>query len=169
MNIRTSIILGMSIPVVFSILLGAYLYSQTKLLNKSYEHMHSYESPLKQILTSLELGAVRLVASTSEFGFIVAEKQAQRQHSEMEQAQSDGETSGVLDTSSQEEDEIELIRFYGARTLAVTMNEEGLNVTEIKAYQKDLSKKLNIPVVRPLKENLDGLIPVIRDFIAESK
>lgn len=67
------------------------------------------------------------------------------------------------------ENEIELIRFYGARTLAVTLNEEELNDAEMKVSQKELSKKLNIPVVRPLKENMDALLPVIRDFIAESK
>jgi len=67
------------------------------------------------------------------------------------------------------EDEIELIRFYGARTLAVTLNEEGMNDAEMEAIQKELSKKLNIPVVRPLKEGVDGLLPVIRDFIAECK
>lgn len=67
------------------------------------------------------------------------------------------------------QDEIELIRFYGARTLAVTLNEEGMSDSEMSAYQKELSKKLNIPVVRPLKEGVDGLLPVIRDFIAKSK
>jgi uncharacterized NAD-dependent epimerase/dehydratase family protein len=67
------------------------------------------------------------------------------------------------------EDEIELIRFYGARTLAVTLKEEGWNDAKMKAYQDELAKKLNIPVIRPLKENMDTLLPVIRDFIAQSR
>jgi uncharacterized NAD-dependent epimerase/dehydratase family protein len=67
------------------------------------------------------------------------------------------------------EEEIELIRFYGARTLAVTLNEESWDDAKMRSYQDELAKKLNIPVIRPFKENIDTLLPIIRNFMAESK
>jgi uncharacterized NAD-dependent epimerase/dehydratase family protein len=66
------------------------------------------------------------------------------------------------------EEEIQLIRMYGARTLAVTLNEEKWDNTRITAYQKELARKLSIPVVRPLKEGVASLLPAIRSFMAES-
>ena len=67
------------------------------------------------------------------------------------------------------EEEIELIRIYGAETLAVTLKEEKLDDTQMAAYQMELSRKLSIPVVRPFKESVTNLLPTIRDFMAESE
>jgi hypothetical protein len=58
---------------------------------------------------------------------------------------------------------------YGAKTLAVTLREEKLDDTTMANYQKELAQKLSIPVVRPFKEGVTSLLPIIRNFIAESK
>lgn len=62
-------------------------------------------------------------------------------------------------------EEIELIRFYGAQTLAVTLKEENWDDRKMKQYQADLGKHLGIPVVRPLKEGVERLLPVVREYI----
>lgn len=66
------------------------------------------------------------------------------------------------------EDEIKLIANYGAETLAVTLNEEEWDPTETLDYQQHLSEKLSIPVVRPLADGLESLVPVIRKFMGKS-
>jgi uncharacterized NAD-dependent epimerase/dehydratase family protein len=67
------------------------------------------------------------------------------------------------------EEEIALIRMYGAETLAVTLKEEKWNDNKMTSYQAELSRKLSIPVVRPFKEGVTNLLPTIKNFIAESK
>jgi len=64
------------------------------------------------------------------------------------------------------ESEIELIRMHGAETLAVVLNTETGEPGRLKAYQQDLATKLKLPVIRPIEEGVDRLLPVIRDFIA---
>jgi uncharacterized NAD-dependent epimerase/dehydratase family protein len=67
------------------------------------------------------------------------------------------------------EDEIKLINMYGARTLAVALNGDGGDAERLSAYQKELSEKLQIPVIRPLQEGVEALLPVIRDFMHTGK
>jgi uncharacterized NAD-dependent epimerase/dehydratase family protein len=67
------------------------------------------------------------------------------------------------------EDEIELIKMYGARTLAVVLNGDGADAESLIGYQKELSEKLSIPVIRPLREGVEALLPVIRKFMQSGK
>jgi uncharacterized NAD-dependent epimerase/dehydratase family protein len=66
------------------------------------------------------------------------------------------------------EQEIDLIRRYGARTIAVCLNGENGNVDELKRYQHALAETLELPVLRPLEEGVDALLPVIRQIIADT-
>ena len=61
--------------------------------------------------------------------------------------------------------EIELIRMYGARTIAVALNTEHLTPEESAAAQVRIAQRLSIPVVRPLEEGVGALLPVVRDFL----
>jgi uncharacterized NAD-dependent epimerase/dehydratase family protein len=63
------------------------------------------------------------------------------------------------------EEEIQLIRIFGAKTLAVTLNEEGMHHQDMMKYQKRMEAELKIPVVRPLKESPQKVLPVIREFM----
>lgn len=60
------------------------------------------------------------------------------------------------------QEEIDLIRSYGAETMAVCLNGEGAAPAELSTYQGQLRRELSIPVIRPLEEGLDELLPGIR-------
>lgn len=64
-------------------------------------------------------------------------------------------------------DEIALIRTYGARTLAVTLNGEHMAPDALRAEKARLSAEIGLPVVLPLEEGVDALVPVVRTFLAE--
>ncbi len=63
-------------------------------------------------------------------------------------------------------DEIALIRQFGARTLAVTLNGEGSTPEDLRTEQRRLQAELGIPVVLPLEEGVGALLPIVRDFLA---
>ena len=62
-------------------------------------------------------------------------------------------------------EEIELIRMYGAETIGVCLNGEGGSPAQLIQEQKKLQDKLDIPVIRPLQEGLQALLPGIRRLI----
>ena len=64
-------------------------------------------------------------------------------------------------------DEIELIRMYGAKTLAVTLNGEGGSRQELTEYRQNLAQQLQLPVVSPLHEGTQFLLPVIHRFLSQ--
>lgn len=64
-------------------------------------------------------------------------------------------------------DEMALIEFYGARTLAVTLHGEGFTTETLRTHQSVLRKELGIPVVMPLEEGVAELVTVAQRFISE--
>ena len=60
--------------------------------------------------------------------------------------------------------EIKLIEFYGAKVLAVTLNEGGLSKEALMTYKNEKEKELEIPVVLPLSEGMDRVVQVVEDF-----
>ena len=67
------------------------------------------------------------------------------------------------------ESEIELIQMYGAKIMAVALNGWDSDAQQLSAHQKELAKKVDCPVIRPLEEGVEILLPIIRDFIIEKK
>jgi uncharacterized NAD-dependent epimerase/dehydratase family protein len=63
------------------------------------------------------------------------------------------------------EDEIALIGMYGAEVLAVTLNEEGWDMDELSAYASALAGRIARPVVAPLSEGVDSLVPVLSNYL----
>jgi uncharacterized NAD-dependent epimerase/dehydratase family protein len=61
--------------------------------------------------------------------------------------------------------EIDLIKMYGAETLAVTLNTHGLSPEEARTQQKILRGALGIPVVLPLEDGVAELIGLIRERV----
>ena len=59
-------------------------------------------------------------------------------------------------------EEIQLIEFYGAKVLAVTLNEKGISSGEIMQFQETKEKELDIPVVRPLGEGMGRVLEVVK-------
>jgi uncharacterized NAD-dependent epimerase/dehydratase family protein len=63
------------------------------------------------------------------------------------------------------EEEIDLIRLLGAEVLALTLNEEGMSPREAEAARSRLAEDLGIPVVLPLRDDLGGLVEIVRVWI----
>jgi len=66
-------------------------------------------------------------------------------------------------------DEIALIAMYGARTLAVTLNGAHVSKEELITQQQVYERELGIPVLRPLEEGLERLVPVVQHYIEEQR
>lgn len=63
------------------------------------------------------------------------------------------------------QEEVELIRRYGAPTLAIALNGQGMNGEELIAEQQRLREELGVPVIRPLEEGVEELAPVVRGLM----
>ena len=64
------------------------------------------------------------------------------------------------------EREIDLIRAYGAEVLAVTLNGQGWDEARLRAYRDERQQSLDVPVVLPLQDGVDALVPVIQRYVA---
>ena len=64
------------------------------------------------------------------------------------------------------EEELELIRLYGSQTLAITLNSYELTKKELVSEQQKLEERLGLPVVCPMEEGMERLVPVVQEFIA---
>jgi uncharacterized NAD-dependent epimerase/dehydratase family protein len=58
------------------------------------------------------------------------------------------------------ESEIALINAYGAEVIALVLNTQGCSPEESKAYQKEYYEKLKIPVLLPIEEGINAVLPV---------
>jgi uncharacterized NAD-dependent epimerase/dehydratase family protein len=70
---------------------------------------------------------------------------------------------------AQPKDEIALIKIYGAPTVALTVNTAKMSQQEARDYAAQTEKELNIPVVLPLEDGLERLVPIFEALIKESK
>lgn len=66
-------------------------------------------------------------------------------------------------------EEIQLVRLYGAEVLAVTLNGERLSGAALGDAQRALGAELGLPVVRPLEEGVEALVPVVRQFLERER
>jgi uncharacterized NAD-dependent epimerase/dehydratase family protein len=66
-------------------------------------------------------------------------------------------------------DEIQLVRLYGAEVLALTLNGERLSAAALREAQLALAAELKIPVVRPLDEGVEALVPVVRQYLERER
>ncbi len=62
-------------------------------------------------------------------------------------------------------DEIALIKMYGADTVALTINTAKMTQEDARDYATQYEKELNIPVILPLEDGVDKLIPVFQRLI----
>ncbi|MDH4057436.1 MAG: NAD-dependent epimerase/dehydratase family protein, partial [Cyclobacteriaceae bacterium] len=66
-------------------------------------------------------------------------------------------------------DEIDLIKIYGAPTVAITVNTMKMNTNDAKLWAEDAEKEFSIPVVLPLEEGVDRLVSLFADLIKKNK
>jgi uncharacterized NAD-dependent epimerase/dehydratase family protein len=65
-------------------------------------------------------------------------------------------------------DEIELIRIYGAPTVALTLNTAKMEEGEAREYARKHQQQLQLPVILPLEDGVDSLVPVFEALIKKS-
>ncbi|HCW07922.1 MAG TPA: DUF1611 domain-containing protein [Cytophagales bacterium] len=65
-------------------------------------------------------------------------------------------------------DEIELIKMYGAPTVAVTVNTTKMKQADARAWAKEKEKELEIPIVLPLEDGVERLVAIFKDMIDKS-
>ncbi|MCZ8355015.1 MAG: DUF1611 domain-containing protein [Cyclobacteriaceae bacterium] len=66
-------------------------------------------------------------------------------------------------------DEIELIKIYGAPTIAITINSAKMTTDEARKSAVQFEAELTIPTVLPLEDGLDRLVPVLKQWIESKK
>ena len=67
------------------------------------------------------------------------------------------------------ESEIELIRYYDSETVAVTLNSKGCTPEQLDRFRSGYRETLGIPVVEPLTEGVEALVPAVRSFIERER
>lgn len=65
--------------------------------------------------------------------------------------------------------EIELIKMYGSTVIAVAINTEHCTTEEAIAFQKVYENELKIPVLLPLQQGVEKIIPIIKSLIKINK
>ncbi len=63
------------------------------------------------------------------------------------------------------ESEIALIRAYGSDVIALALNTEDCTLEEAFAYQKQFADQLKIPVLLPLQEGVDSILPILQSLL----
>lgn len=64
-------------------------------------------------------------------------------------------------------DEINLIKIYGAPTVAVTINTAKMTIAEARQYASDYEEELGIPAILPLEDGVERLVTVFKKMISE--
>ncbi|WP_315824815.1 DUF1611 domain-containing protein [Paraflavitalea speifideaquila] len=63
------------------------------------------------------------------------------------------------------EDEIALVKMYGSEVIALALNTKECTEAEAYQFREQYEQQLGIPVLLPLQEGVDRLLPVIRSII----
>lgn len=100
------------------------------------------------------------IVSADANGVVLQHNPARRQYKDMEHYPA---------YIAQPKEEIDLIRMYGAPTVAVTINTAKMDLQKAREIAAQYERELNIPVVLPLEDGLQRLIPVFEKMIKESK
>ena len=61
--------------------------------------------------------------------------------------------------------EIELIKIYGSTIIAVALNTEHCTDEDALHFQQQYEAELNLPVLLPLQQGVDKIIPVIKSLM----
>jgi len=62
--------------------------------------------------------------------------------------------------------EIELIKYYGSKTLGIALNSEDLDPESASISKSSIQKELNLPVNIPLHEGVDDLADALIKYIS---
>lgn len=65
-------------------------------------------------------------------------------------------------------DEVELIKIYGAPTIAITINSAKMTSQEARSAAVRYQEQLGIPAILPLEDGVDSLIPIFEEMIRKN-
>lgn len=63
------------------------------------------------------------------------------------------------------ESEIDIIEKFGSKVIAVAINTEGCDTDEAFAFQKAYTERLNLPVLLPIQEGVEKILPTIKAIL----
>lgn len=63
------------------------------------------------------------------------------------------------------ETEITLIRAYGSEVIALALNTEDCSDAEALAFQQQFAEQLQLPVLLPLQQGVDTVVPIIQSLV----
>ncbi|CAG5018666.1 hypothetical protein DYBT9275_06047 [Dyadobacter sp. CECT 9275] len=63
------------------------------------------------------------------------------------------------------ESEIELIRLYGSQVIGLALNTENCDEETYRSFQKKYETELGIPVLLPIQEGCEGIVPVMKAMV----
>ena len=63
------------------------------------------------------------------------------------------------------EEELELIKLFGSKTLALTLNSSNLSQKELRFHQQKLETILGVPVFCPREDGMQSIVPVIKEYL----
>lgn len=63
------------------------------------------------------------------------------------------------------ESEMQLIALYGSKVIAVALNTEHCTDEEANAFRDDYEKRLGIPVILPLQEGCERIVPALHNLL----
>jgi uncharacterized NAD-dependent epimerase/dehydratase family protein len=64
------------------------------------------------------------------------------------------------------ERELEMIRLYDSRVLAITLNTSGLNEQQALQYKSAFEQQYPIPVILPLEEGVSQLVKIVQNYLS---
>jgi len=62
-------------------------------------------------------------------------------------------------------EELELVRLYGSRVIAITLNHQGLSQDALTEARASIARETGLPVVAPLLEGCRTLVPLLREMV----
>jgi uncharacterized NAD-dependent epimerase/dehydratase family protein len=65
------------------------------------------------------------------------------------------------------QDEIALIKQYGAEVIAITLNSQDISSDQLQAIKMDIAKQTGLPVVYPRIEGLASLLPLLKNLVKQ--
>jgi uncharacterized NAD-dependent epimerase/dehydratase family protein len=103
-------------------------------------------------------GAEWIVSAAAD-GVVLQHNPARKQYKDMEYY-----PAYIADPA----EEVALIKMYGAPTVALTINSAKMTEPEARVAAEQYNLKLNIPVVLPLEDGVDSLVPLFEAMIKNS-
>lgn len=70
---------------------------------------------------------------------------------------------------AQPKDEIDLIKMYGGKTIAITLNSASLNEQEAQGWCRKYETELGLPCILPLENGVKSLVPMFEAMIQNSR